>query len=161
MGKIHPFRYWYYFRQGYQLYFAFIFAGINTMVITYFLAIERAPFLKEIFPTFTLYAVVLILVGFPLLILAGYVHFKKIPAYKSQQEVSVESNPYIYKVPPGFQKTVTMPQALLVNKILLRLAKSEKIISDEEIKQMEDLQKKNRYTYSRRICWNACRKITF
>ena len=85
MGKIHPFRIWYYLRQGYQLYFAFIFTGINTMVVTYFLAIERAPFLKEIFPTFPVYAVILILVGFPLLIFAGYIQFKRIPAYKSQQ----------------------------------------------------------------------------
>jgi len=142
MGKIRPFRLMYYFRRGYQLYFSFIFAGINTMVITYFLAIERAPFLKQLFPSFLEYAVVMISIGIPVLVLAGFIHFKKIPAFKSEQEVTVESNPYIYKLPPGFQKAVVMPQAMLINKILLRIAKSEKIISDDEIEQMLDLQKK-------------------
>ena len=141
MGKIRPFRYWYYFRQGYHLYFAFVFAALNTLVVTYFLAIERAPVLKEVFPTFAVYAFVLIAIGTPSLILAGYLHYKRIPAFKSEQEVTVESNPYIYKLQPGYQKHVSFPQTLLTNKILLRLAKSQNLISDEEIKHMEDIQK--------------------
>ena len=44
------YRGWYYFRNGWSIYFAFIFAAINTLVLTYYLAIERAPFLKDIFP---------------------------------------------------------------------------------------------------------------
>ena len=141
MGKISPFRLWYYFRQGYSLYFAFIFAGINTMVITYYLAIERAPFLKEIFPTFSLYAIVLILVGFPLLIIAGYIHFKRVPAYKSQQEVNVISNPFQYKLGPGMGKHVNMPYNLLMSKLMMKLLTNQKI-TDNEIKEMQELQKK-------------------
>ena len=45
------FRAWFYFRNGWSLYFAFIFAAINTLTVTYFLAIERYPVLNEIFPT--------------------------------------------------------------------------------------------------------------
>jgi len=141
MGKIRPFRLWYYFRQGYQLYFAFIFAGINTMVITYFLAIERAPFLKEIFPTFQVYAAILILVGVPSLVLAGYIHYKRIPAYKSEAEVNIVSNPYQYKLGPGYQKHVSMPHTLLMNKLMVKLLTNEKI-TDNEIKEMQELQKK-------------------
>jgi len=141
MGKIHPFRIWYYFRQGYQMYFAFIFAGINTMVITYYLAIERAPFLKEIFPTFPVYAVVLILVGFPILIFAGYVHFKRIPAFKSQQEINVISNPFQYKLGPGWRKNVNMPYDLLMSKLMIKLLTNQKI-TDNETKEMQELQKK-------------------
>jgi len=141
MGKIHPFRYWYYFRSGYQLYFAFVLAGINTMVITYFLAIERAPFLKEIFPTFPVYAIVLILVGFPLLIITGYIHFKRIPAYKSEAEVTVVSNPFVYKLPPGHQQLVVMPFYLIMSKLMIKLLTNQKI-ADNEIKEMQELQKK-------------------
>jgi len=141
MGKIHPFRLWYYLRQGYQLYFAFMFTGINTMVVTYYLAIERAPFLKEIFPTFPVYAVVLILVGFPLLIIAGYIHFKRLPAYKSQQEINVISNPFQYKLGPGHPKLVTMPYNLLMSKLMIKLLSNQKI-TDNEIKEMQELQKK-------------------
>jgi len=144
MGKFRPFRYWYYFRQGYQLYFAFVFAALNTLVVTYYLAIERAPVLKEIFPTFPIYAAVLISIGVPSLILAGFLHFKKMPAFKSEQEVSVESNPYVYKLPPGFMKHVIMPYNLLISKILIKLSQNEKL-SNEEINEMAELQKKMEY----------------
>ena len=141
MGNFRPFRYWYYFRQGYQLYFAFVFAALNTLVVTYFLAIERAPFLKEVFPTFPIYAVVLIVVGVPLLILAGFLHFKKMPAFKSEQEVAVESNPYVYKLQPGYMKHVIMPYNLLMSKIIIKLSQNEKL-TEGEIKEMGELQKK-------------------
>ncbi len=140
MGKIQPFRYWYYLRQGYQLYFAFIFTGINTMVITYFLAIERAPFLKQVFPSFLEYAVVMISIGIPVLVLAGFIHFKKIPAFKSEQEVTVESNPYIYKLPPGHARVVGMPWTLMLSDLMLKLFTNEKI-TDEEIKKIKEIQK--------------------
>ncbi len=141
MGKIKLFRIWFYFRTGYQLYFAFVFAAINTMVITYFLAIERAPFLKEIFPTFGYYAMMLISIGLPILIITGFLHFKKIPAYKSEQEVAVESNPYQYKVPPGWWIQVIMPYLFHSSTYLTKLAKKENF-SDEDFKEMSDLRDK-------------------
>lgn len=144
MGKIRPFRYWYYLRIGYQMYLNFIFAGVNTMVLTYYLAIERAPFLKEIFPSFLTYAAFLVAVGVPILIGTGYLHFRRIPAFKSEQEIAVESNPYIYKLQPGYQKHVIMPYHLLVSKILLKLVNDEKL-EKKEIEEMSKLQKKMEY----------------
>ena len=141
MGKIRPFRYWYYFRQGYQLYFAFIFAGINTLVVTYYLAIERAPVLKEIFPSFPIYAAVLIAIGLPALILAGFIHFKRIPAFKSEQEVTVESNPFIYKLPPGHARIVGMPWSLMMTKFISRLLEKEDLLSEDEAKEIKEIQK--------------------
>ena len=44
------FRAWFYFRAGWTTYFAFIFAAINTLTVTYFLAIENYPSLNNIFP---------------------------------------------------------------------------------------------------------------
>ena len=46
------YRSWYYFRMGWATYFAFIFAAINTLVVTYYLAIEEYPTLLAIYPTF-------------------------------------------------------------------------------------------------------------
>ena len=140
MSKIRPFRYWYYLRTGYQLYFAFVFAAVNTMVVTYYLAIERAPFLKELFPSFFHYAIILIIVGIPILVLAGFVHFKKVTAFKSEMEISTESNPYLYKLPPGFTKTVAFPYNLLMSEILLKIAANEKI-TEKEISEMRKIQK--------------------
>ena len=51
MPKSSGFRGWYYFRQGWTVYFAFIMAAVNTLTVTYFLAIESYPVLQEIFPS--------------------------------------------------------------------------------------------------------------
>jgi hypothetical protein len=88
------FRAWYYFRMGWSTYFAFVFAAINTLTVTYFLAIESYPVLKEIFPTFIHYVIILAAVGIPILTSIGYVHFKKSPSYRAESTVSYESNPW-------------------------------------------------------------------
>ena len=71
------FRSWFYFRMGWSTYFVFIMAAINTLTVTYFLAIDNYPSLKEVFPSFEQYVVIIIGIGIPLLILVGYAHFKK------------------------------------------------------------------------------------
>ena len=63
------FRGWFYFRQGWSVYFAFIFAAVNTLTVTYFLAIENYPVLKDVFPSFIHYVAILVLIGIPLLVL--------------------------------------------------------------------------------------------
>ena len=92
------FRSWYYFRNGWSTYFAFIFAAINTLTVTYFLAIERYPFLHDIFPTFIHYVVILCLTGIPILILIGYAHFKRTSAYRSEADIGMEVNPYFRRI---------------------------------------------------------------
>jgi len=140
MGKIRAFRLWFYLRTGYQLYFAFVFAVVNTLTITYFLAIEKAPFLKQLFPDFMTYAIFLLLIGLPILIGTGFIHFKRIPAFKSEQEVAVESNPFIYKLPPGFARKVKFPLDLLMSKFMIKVLSGEKLTEDE-IKEMKEIQK--------------------
>ena len=110
------------------------------LVVTYFLAIERAPFLKEIFPSFVSYAITLIAIGIPILVLVGFTHYKRIAAYKSEVEVTVESNPWIYKIHPGHAKHVNMPHQLMMSTLMLKLFLGEKI-NPEEIKKMREIQK--------------------
>ena len=88
------FRGWFYFRQGWSTYFAFIFAAINTMVVTYYLAIENIPALKIIFPTFYVYLGIMTSIGIPILILVGYAHQKRTPSYKAEADIVYESNPH-------------------------------------------------------------------
>ena len=52
------FRGWFYFRTGWSTYFVFILAAINTLTVTYFLAIDNYPVLKAVFPTFEQYALI-------------------------------------------------------------------------------------------------------
>jgi len=113
--------------------------GINTVTITYFLAIERAPFLEAIFPTFFHYALAAVTVTVPLLILTGFVHYKKIPGYKSDVEIHMESNPFVYKLPPGWQLNVIMPFLRLQSEILIKLSRSEKL-TKEELNKMKKIQ---------------------
>ena len=88
------FRGWFYFRQGWTTYFAFIFAAINTMVVTYYLAIENIPELKLVFPSFYIYLLVTSSLGIPLLIFVGYAHQKKTASYKTEADIYYESNPH-------------------------------------------------------------------
>ena len=78
------FRAWFYFRQGWSTYFAFLFAAINTMVVTYYLAIEKYPVINSVVPTFLHYILLAVGIGIPILILIGYVHFKKSTAFLSE-----------------------------------------------------------------------------
>ena len=123
------FRGWFYFRMGWSTYFVFILAAINTLTVTYFLAIDNYPTLKDIFPSFEQYAVIMVCIGIPLLILVGYAHFKKTLAYKSEMDVMIESNPYITR------NTVNADLSLKLNlkliSLLLRMSNGEKIEKNE------------------------------
>lgn len=135
------FRAWFYFRQGWSVYFAFIFAAINTMVVTYYLAIKDVPFLKIIFPSFIHYMILWILVGIPLLVAIGYVHYKRVAAYTSEVEINIESNPYNYKLQPGWNRYVVFPLYLTLTKMMIKWSNDEKL-TDDEIKELKELQKK-------------------
>ena len=123
------FRGWFYFRTGWSTYFVFILAAINTLTVTYFLAVDNYPILKAVFPTFELYAVVMISIGIPLLIVVGYFHFKKTVAYKSEMDIMIESNPYITR------NTVNADLSLKLNikliSLLLKMSTGEKIDKNE------------------------------
>ena len=140
MKKNVGFRAWFYFRQGWGTYFAFILAALNTMVVTYYLAIEKVPDLKFIFPSFITYIAVWMIVGIPSLIVIGYIHFKKTHAYASEADISAESNPYVYKLFPGHATLVVFPMYLLMTILLVKLSKNEKL-TEEEISQIEEIQK--------------------
>ena len=133
------FRQWFYLRMGYSIYWSFLIMGINTITVTYFLAIERAPFLQAIFPTFLHYALAAVVVVVPLLILTGFTHYKVIPGHKSEMEVHAEANPFVYKLHPGWQLRVMMPYHRLQSEILLKISRGEKI-TEEEINKMKKIQ---------------------
>jgi len=113
--------------------------GINTVTVTYFLAIERAPYLEAIFPTFFHYVLTAVAVAVPVLILTGFIHYKIIPGHKSEMEVTVEANPFVYKLPPGFWMYVIMPYFRLQSEILIKLSRGEKL-TEEELSKMKKLQ---------------------
>ena len=137
-----------------------MFIAINTLTVTYFLAIEKAPFLKAIFPTFPIYVVIILAIGLPLLVLTGFIHYKKVPAYKSEAEIGTENNPYVYKLPPGYWIQVLMPYFLAQSKLLTKLSKNEKV-TDEEMNKISDLQKKMEHLIEGGYVGADKRKLSF
>ena len=131
------FRGWFYFRMGWATYFAFIFAAINTLTVTYFLAIERYPFLTSIFPNFIQYVMIVSVIGIPLLVTVGYVHYKRTKAYKSEADVMVESNPYQRRNIVNI--TILVSLTMKLNEMMLKMAKNEKLTS-KEVEEVEKLQ---------------------
>jgi len=132
------FRGWYYFRQGWSVYFAFIFAAINTLTVTYFLAIENYPVLKEVFPSFIHYIVIVVLVGIPLLVLIGYAHYKRTPSFKAEADIHIEVNPHMRRMLINTEFMLSM--SLQLSELSMRLMNNEKLTSDE-MDRLKHLQK--------------------
>ena len=129
------FRGWYYFRMGWSTYFAFILAAINTLTVTYFLAIDNYPVLKTVFPSFEIYILIVTTIGTPLLILVGYIHFKKTKAFRSEMDVLVESNPFLRR--NTVNADINLRFNLRLVDLILKLSKDT--ISKEELKDMEKI----------------------
>jgi len=126
---------------GWATYFGFILAAINTFTVTYYLAIERAPFLKELFPSFVSYIIIVGVIAVPILIAVGWIHYRKTAAYASEAEITIESNPYYYKLPPGWQREVLFPVYFEMIQFIIKTSKNEKL-SDEDITRINKLQER-------------------
>ena len=125
MNKINslPFKLLYYFRGGWAMYFAFIFAAVNTLTVTYFLAIENYPELKAIFPSFEIYLLTIGAIGVPLLTLIGYVHYKRSPAYSSEAGITMSSNPYQRRALINSELSVELN--IKISEILVKISNKE------------------------------------
>lgn len=137
MRKNLSLRAWFYFRTGWGTYFALIFSAINTLVVTYYLAIEKYDFLVGIFPTFLHYLVTAVLIGIPVLITAGYIHFKKSGAFRAEADISIETNPYFRR--SVFNTEALMQISLKLSEILLKLSNNQKL-SDTEIEEIKKVE---------------------
>jgi len=138
---IRAFKGFFYFRTGYVIYFAMIVGVVNIMTTTYFLAIDKIPFLLIIFPTFEIYVSTLILVGLPIIVITGWIHLKRVGTFAAEANITTEESPYQYKLAPGHLKEVFGPAYLAVLQINIKKAKGEKL-TEEEINSILNLEKK-------------------
>ena len=136
MSRFLIFRSWFYFRTGWQTYFAFILAAINTLTVTYFLAIENYPSLKTVYPSFEIDILIIVSIGVPLLVLVGFVHFKRSHSFKSEADVLIESNPYQRR--NTVNSEIILRLNLQLMSTLLKVAKKEDL-SEEEIEEITQL----------------------
>tara|TARA_Y100000996_G_C22256841_1_gene534179 strand:+ start:112 stop:570 length:459 start_codon:yes stop_codon:yes gene_type:complete len=120
---------------GWSTYFAFIFAAINTLTVTYYLAIENYPSLKAIFPSFEIYIIIICSIGIPLLTIIGYAHFKRTKARKAEVDVLIETNPYVLRT------LVNSDMLVILNLKMLSLLQKigEEKLTDEQKKEMKEI----------------------
>jgi len=141
MKKSIPFRSSFYFVSGYGYYYAFIVAIANMFTLTYYLIVDKNQTLDFIFPSFTFYVIITSAIVFPLLILLGFLHYKRSRAFISDTEIIQESNPYNYKLMPGIHSEALAPLLLELLKLSRKSFSLDKLTVDE-ILQLEKLEKK-------------------
>lgn len=140
MKKSIPFRSWYYFRTGYSSYFSFILALANMFTLTYYLSVEKNSALEIIFPSFTAYVIISSVVVIPLVALLGYIHMRRSKAFFSEAQITNESNPYNYKLPPGISQEIIAPLLLQLLVFTRKSNLKENLTPDEEsqFKELSD-----------------------
>lgn len=132
------FRAWFYFRQGWSTYFAFILAALNTMVTTYYLAIKDVPSLKVIFPSFTAYVAILCIIGIPILVAVGYVHYKRSGAFRAEADIQIEVNPYLKRMLINTEILLSVYAKL--SGTIIKISKNEKL-TQQEVEEISELQR--------------------
>ena len=139
MARNIGFRAWFYFRNGWSLYFAFIFAAINTLTVTFYLAIEKYPDINWMFPTFFHYIVVVCGLGVPLLVIVGYVHYKRTAARKAEVDISYETDAYKARTLVNTEIAIRLNMKLL--DMIMKISKKQEL-SDEDYQELEKLREK-------------------
>jgi len=135
-------RVWYYFRIGYGTYLTFLFGYVSTLITVYYLAIKSIPPLLDLFPRFVPFMVLATAIGVPLSVGIGWMHLKRSHAYTSEQDITVEANPYNYKVAPGHAREVFTPSNLLVLNLISRLMDSKGLLTEEDKAKIAELERK-------------------
>ena len=85
--------------------------------------------LKDIFPTFWSYLMIVAVIGIPLLITIGYIHYKKSPAYRSEADVVIESNPHQHRIMTNSETMLGLSLELL--SLMTKISSNEKLSESE------------------------------
>jgi hypothetical protein len=136
------FRVWFYFRMGYGTYLTFILGIGSTLVTVYYLAINNIQFLKSVFPVFWIFSVISLIVGIPSAVILGWYHVKGSGIFMSEQDITVEANPYNYKIPPGFWQEAFTPVYLELLKGMAKMLDKQGLLTAEEQEQIKKLENK-------------------
>ena len=124
------FRSWFYLRVGYGTYIAFLIGFLSNIIVIYKLAIAQTS-LVSIFPHLSVFTAIAVIVASPISIIIGLFHMRRTAAYAADASVSMEANPYVYKIVPGKEREVTVPLSILTARVLLKLA-GDKLTTDEK-----------------------------
>ena len=133
------FRAWFYFRQGYNLYLAFIIGFASNIVVLFKLGIQGNHYLEWLFPSLTVFIIVGLGVAIPLGIVTGLYHMKRTAAFAADASVSTEANPYMYKLIPGKERDVFLPLWVQMARNLAKLLEKQNTMTPEDQKELQKI----------------------
>jgi len=133
------YRSWYYFRIGYGTYLVFLLGYASTLVTVYYLAVRNIPELASFFPKFAVFGVVATFIGVPVSVLTGWLHLKRSPLWRSELDISVEANPYNYRLPPGYWLEAFTPLYMELLTLLRSLAEKEQLLTRDDKLRLDQL----------------------
>lgn len=121
-------RRWFDFRNGHSVYLSFALTFINFAVITFSLAVERIPVLKEWFPSMWSWALFFFCIYIPLAVIIGFLHLKK--QVPKEQEQLMNSNPFAFKTSPGKEQLYNLPGTIIGYDLQLKSMEINNQIAD-------------------------------
>jgi hypothetical protein len=134
---------------------------LSTLVTVYYLAIKNIPSLLDLFPKFVPFAALATVIGVPMSVGIGWIHLKRSGLFSAEQDLSMEANPYLYKLQPGYTKEVAFPAALIQLRIIRRLAENTGLLTDAEKTQLTELESKYSTLLSGGYVGEPRRKLNF
>lgn len=103
MNEKRLYRWIVYFRRGHQSYFAMFFSFLNFIVIQYKLLIENVFWLRNIFTSLTVFAIIFVAIYVPIAILVGWYD-----TWRMTKPREFETNPYFF-LPTAKERDVYVP----------------------------------------------------
>lgn len=131
------FRAWFYFRIGYGTYIALPVGIASNLVILYELAVAHNTILHPIFPSLTFFAILAVIIFFPIGTFLGLYHMKRTPAFAADAAVQTEANPYVYKAVPGKEQEVLYPLITLTAKGLAKVLAQQSALTPAEKEEFD------------------------
>lgn len=148
------YRAWFYFRIGYSTYIAFPIGFISNVIVIYALAIRdntywgtcatcghHFPALPGIGAGGT-FALIAIAIAIPISVGVGLFHMKRTGAFAADASVSLESNPYVYKLVPGKEQEVVLPLMVATAKGVVSVMERQNTLTDADRLEFQDLLRK-------------------
>ncbi len=135
-------RVWFYFRIGYSTYLTFLLGYLSTLVTVYYLAIRNIPSLLDLFPRFVPFAALATIIGVPVAVGIGWMHYKRSSAFESEVDIQVEANPYYFKAPPGKEKDAYVPLYFELLFLLKRLLDKQGLLEADDKQRIKALEEK-------------------
>ena len=92
---------------------------------------------------------IITIIGVPLLVVVGYVHYKRTLAYRAEVDVGLESNPY--QLRNVVNNAINIELALRMFEMILKLSKNQKLTDkdlkniDSKLKEVSDFVDKRRF----------------